>query len=99
MKNFPTLIGSKEFIIGSSASLAIVAIVSLGGSALKAAMAPVPTPQQLAALDIPVQQQTKDDDRAGYEAYLKADGKLIQDQACVSDASQCPLAQGTTPAR
>ena len=93
MQTLSTFIGKYKVIF---IALGIVCSVAFLG---RLAMADSITPQQKAAADILVQQKIKDTNQGAFDAYAKADGQIKADQACVTDAAQCSLTQGTTPAR
>jgi hypothetical protein len=95
-----SLIGSKEFIAGSLATLLIVSGVAYTGKRIMAAFSPAPTAQQLAAQDAEKQLAIKQANQPEHEAWMTADAQLAKDAACQQDAAKCgPFDQGTTPAQ
>lgn len=93
MNTLISSIGRNKFYVYA---LCIVAFFALLG---RLAMASTITPQQKAALDIPVQQKIIEENKPAFDAYTAASARLQQNLNCVQDASQCPLAQENTPAR
>jgi len=65
-------------------SLGIIVLVSFIARGL---VASEPSPQELAAEDIPVQQQIKKDTYGCHIEYVEADKKLAQNIECVKDAN------------
>ncbi len=97
MKKFISSIGpSKSILIALPCALFLVVIAS---AFARFAMASTASSQQKAAEDIGVQHGIIEKNQPMYDAFIKAQEQLHQDELCMTDSSQCSFISGTSPAK